>query len=96
MRKLFQVSRVVFAVLAIAAQHWQILREEEFLKQRYGEPYERYRKKTPRYLLCEECHPQITQIPQIHKSTLLGVFSFNLCNLRNLWMILFFLCVLCG
>ena len=36
---------LVLAVLAIAAQHWQILREEEFLKKRYGEPYERYRKK---------------------------------------------------
>jgi protein-S-isoprenylcysteine O-methyltransferase Ste14 len=42
---------MVLAVLAIAAQHWQILREEEFLKKRYGEPYERYRKKTPRYLI---------------------------------------------
>jgi protein-S-isoprenylcysteine O-methyltransferase Ste14 len=42
---------LVFAVLAIAAQHWQILREEEFLKQRYGKPYERYRTTTPRYLL---------------------------------------------
>lgn len=42
---------LVFAALAIAAQHWQILREEEFLKQRYGEPYERYRKTTPRYLI---------------------------------------------
>src|SRR5688572_9970799 len=42
---------LVLAVLAIAAQHWQILREEEFLKQRYGNPYESYRKKTPRYLL---------------------------------------------
>lgn len=42
---------LVFAVLAIAAQHWQILREEEFLKKRYGEPYERYRQKTPRYLI---------------------------------------------
>ena len=41
---------LVFAVLAIAAQHWQILREERFLTQRYGEPYERYRQKTPRYL----------------------------------------------
>ncbi|MFY9621446.1 MAG: isoprenylcysteine carboxylmethyltransferase family protein [Pyrinomonadaceae bacterium] len=42
---------LVFAVLAIAAQHWQILREEEFLKKRYGEAYERYLKKTPRYLI---------------------------------------------
>ena len=42
---------LVFAVLAIAAQHWQILREEGFLTQRYGDAYERYRKKTPRYLI---------------------------------------------
>jgi protein-S-isoprenylcysteine O-methyltransferase Ste14 len=41
---------LVFAALAIAAQHWQILREEEFLTQRYGEAYARYRTKTPRYL----------------------------------------------
>src|SRR6185503_16960567 len=34
---------LVLAVLAIAAQHWQILREEEFLRQRYGEAYELYR-----------------------------------------------------
>lgn len=42
---------LVLAVLAIAAQHWQILREEEFLKKRYGEAYERYRTRTPRYLI---------------------------------------------
>ena len=42
---------LVLAVLAIAAQHWQILREEEFLKQRYGEAYERYRNRVPRYLM---------------------------------------------
>ena len=42
---------LVLAVLAIAAQHWQILREEEFLKKRYGKAYESYRKKTPRYLI---------------------------------------------
>ena len=45
------MSFLVFAVLAIAVLHWQILREEEFLKQRYGEAYERYRKKVPRYLI---------------------------------------------
>lgn len=42
---------LVLAVLCIAAQHWQILREEEFLAQRYGEAYERYRKEVPRYLI---------------------------------------------
>lgn len=42
---------LVLAVLAIAAQHWQILREERFLTERYGEAYEQYRKRTPRYLI---------------------------------------------
>ena len=42
---------LVFAVLAFAVQHWQIVREEKFLKQRYGKPYESYLNKTPRYLL---------------------------------------------
>ena len=42
---------LVLAVLAIAAQHWQVLREEEFLKKRHGEAYESYRNKVPRYLI---------------------------------------------
>jgi protein-S-isoprenylcysteine O-methyltransferase Ste14 len=42
---------LVLAVFAIAAQHWQILREERFLTQRYGEAYEDYRKQVPRYLI---------------------------------------------
>lgn len=42
---------LVFAVLAFAVQHWQILREEKFLAQRYGEAYEQYVKQTPRYLI---------------------------------------------
>ena len=42
---------LVFAVLAFAVQHWQILREEKFLAQRYGEAYDQYLKQTPRYLI---------------------------------------------
>ena len=42
---------LIFAVLAIFAVHMQTLREEKFLAQRYGEEYERYRRKTPRYLI---------------------------------------------
>ena len=42
---------LIFAVLAPLAVHSQIIREEKFLTQRYGEAYERYRKKTPRYLI---------------------------------------------
>jgi protein-S-isoprenylcysteine O-methyltransferase Ste14 len=42
---------LIFALLAIFAVHSQTLREEKFLAQRYGEEYERYRRKTPRYLI---------------------------------------------
>jgi len=42
---------LVFAVLAVMAQHWQILREEKFLTKRHGESYQHYRETTPRYLL---------------------------------------------
>jgi len=42
---------LIFALLAIFAVHMQTLREEKFLAQRYGEEYERYRRKTPRYLI---------------------------------------------
>ena len=42
---------LIFALLAILAVHSQTLREEKFLIQRYGAEYERYRKKTPRYLI---------------------------------------------
>ena len=42
---------LVFALLALITVHSQILREEKFLTQRYGEAYARYRKKTPRYLI---------------------------------------------
>lgn len=42
---------LIFALLAILAVHSQTLREEKFLTQRYGEDYEQYRRRTPRYLL---------------------------------------------
>src|SRR5215813_15553198 len=42
---------LIFALLAILAVHSQTLREEEFLVQRYGEAYDSYRAKVPRYLI---------------------------------------------
>lgn len=41
---------LLYAVVASAALHLQILREERFLAATYGEPYLRYRAATPRYL----------------------------------------------
>ena len=42
---------LIFALLAIVAIHFQILREEEFLKQQYGQSYEEYRRRAARYLI---------------------------------------------
>lgn len=42
---------LVFAVLAVMVMHWQTLREEKFLAERYGDAFELYRRKTPRYLI---------------------------------------------
>jgi protein-S-isoprenylcysteine O-methyltransferase Ste14 len=42
---------LIFALLAILAVHSQTLREERFLVQRYGDEYDRYRRKVPRYLI---------------------------------------------
>lgn len=42
---------LVTAVLAPLTVHSQIVREETFLIQRYGDAYAHYRKKTPRYLI---------------------------------------------
>ena len=42
---------LVFALPAILAVHSQTLREERFLLERYGDEYERYRRKVPRYLI---------------------------------------------
>lgn len=40
---------LIFAVLAVIAMHWQILQEEVFLAQLYGQPYRNYCARTPRY-----------------------------------------------
>ena len=42
---------LISAMLAIASQHWQILREERFLSERYGAQYEEYQRRTARYLI---------------------------------------------
>jgi protein-S-isoprenylcysteine O-methyltransferase Ste14 len=42
---------LVSAVLAVASQHWQIRREEDFLSERYGAAYEDYRRRTARYVI---------------------------------------------
>jgi protein-S-isoprenylcysteine O-methyltransferase Ste14 len=42
---------LLFALLAIAVQHWQILQEEDFLSRLYGQPYQDYRARTPRYVI---------------------------------------------
>ena len=41
---------LVFALLAVAVLHWQILQEEEFLVRLYGQPYRSYCAKTGRYV----------------------------------------------
>lgn len=41
---------LIFAVLALAVLHWQILQEEEFLLKLYGQPYQSYCATTGRYL----------------------------------------------
>ena len=42
---------LIFALLAIVAIHFQILREEEFLKKQYGESYVDYCRRAARYLI---------------------------------------------
>ena len=42
---------LIFAVLAVAVQHWQILQEESFLLKLYGEPYQNYCARTGRYIV---------------------------------------------
>lgn len=41
---------LIFAALAFAAVHWQILKEEDFLDKLYGKPYQDYCKRTGRYV----------------------------------------------
>ncbi len=40
----------VFAIVAVAGIHWQILQEERFLAEKYGDEYREYRGKARRYL----------------------------------------------
>jgi protein-S-isoprenylcysteine O-methyltransferase Ste14 len=40
---------LIFALLALAHLHYQIVREEKFLDELYGQPYRDYRAKTARY-----------------------------------------------
>lgn len=42
---------LVFAVLAAVAVHFQILREEEYLRKQYGEAFRDYCERTARYLI---------------------------------------------
>jgi protein-S-isoprenylcysteine O-methyltransferase Ste14 len=42
---------MVFGFLAVIACHFQILREEEFLRRQYGDEFEAYRSRTARYLV---------------------------------------------
>ncbi len=41
---------LIFAVLAVAFLHWQILQEEKSLSKLYGQPYQDYCARTGRYL----------------------------------------------
>jgi len=42
---------LIFALLAVVAIHFQILREEDFLRKQYGASYADYCKRTARYLI---------------------------------------------
>ena len=42
---------MIFALLAAVACHFQILREEEFLRRQYGHDFEEYCRRTARYLI---------------------------------------------
>ena len=44
------LSFLILAVLALAVQHWQILQEEAFLTNLYGQPYRDYCGRTGRYV----------------------------------------------
>lgn len=41
---------LIFALLAIADVHWQILQEEDYLRNLYGESYDAYCRRTRRYV----------------------------------------------
>lgn len=42
---------LIFALGAVIVLHWQMLREEKFLSELYGEPYREYSARTARYLI---------------------------------------------
>lgn len=42
---------LVFAIAAVIVLHWQMLNQEKFMTQRYGEPYRKYCGRTARYLI---------------------------------------------
>jgi protein-S-isoprenylcysteine O-methyltransferase Ste14 len=42
---------LIFALLAVVAIHFQILREEDFLKKQYGADYAEYHRRTARYIV---------------------------------------------
>ena len=42
---------LIFALAAVIVLHWQMLREEKFLSELYGEPYREYSARTVRYLI---------------------------------------------
>ena len=42
---------LIFALLAVVAIHFQILREEDFLRRQYGADYAEYHRRTARYLI---------------------------------------------
>ena len=42
---------LIFALAAVIVLHWQMLREEKFLSELYGEPYRVYRVRTARYFI---------------------------------------------
>jgi protein-S-isoprenylcysteine O-methyltransferase Ste14 len=42
---------LIFAVLILLGLHYQVVQEEKFLAQTYGDAYENYRAKTGRYLI---------------------------------------------
>ena len=42
---------LIFAIAAVIALHWQLLREEKFMTQLYGESYREYSARTARYLI---------------------------------------------
>ena len=45
-----RVIFLVLAILAVVVQHWQILQEEAFLTNLYGQPYRNYLARTGRYV----------------------------------------------